>query len=319
MKYFIIIFFFFIKIFSFAQYPPAAGLPGSTAIFADSSIIVNWAKSCKVQRGFVDISSNSDSLVSNGFENDAIGKADNITVSLGDSGSAVLTFNPPLTNGNGFDFAVFENSFDGAFIELAFVEVSSDSINWFRFPSESVTQVDSQVTTFGILEPTKINNLAGKYKALFGTPFDLQELNGKPFLNIDSVTFVRIVDVIGSISDNYATYDSDGNKINDPFPTPFYTSGFDLDAIGVINEKTQNIYNNKLNNVSIYPNPVKDFVNIYFKGFCNFEIIDIYGKKLVTGSFFNHINIFTNELQPGVYVLKVYFENKYFTSNIIKY
>ncbi|PIX36182.1 MAG: secretion protein, partial [Bacteroidetes bacterium CG_4_8_14_3_um_filter_31_14] len=303
----------------FAQYPPAAGLPGSTAIFADSSIIVNWAKSCKVQRGFVDISSNSDSLVSNGFENDAIGKADNITVSLGDSGSAVLTFNPPLTNGNGFDFAVFENSFDGAFIELAFVEVSSDSINWFRFPSESVTQVDSQVTTFGILEPTKINNLAGKYKALFGTPFDLQELNGKPFLNIDSVTFVRIVDVIGSISDNYATYDSDGNKINDPFPTPFYTSGFDLDAIGVINEKTQNIYNNKLNNVSIYPNPVKDFVNIYFKGFCNFEIIDIYGKKLVTGSFFNHINIFTNELQPGVYVLKVYFENKYFTSNIIKY
>jgi len=319
MKILSIVLLLFITIFSFAQYPPAAGLPGSTAIFADSSIIVNWAKSCKVQRGFVDISSNSDSLVSNGFENDAIGKADNITVSLGDSGSAVLTFNPPLTNGNGFDFAVFENSFDGAFIELAFVEVSSDSINWFRFPSESVTQVDSQVTTFGILEPTKINNLAGKYKALFGTPFDLQELNGKPFLNIDSVTFVRIVDVIGSISDNYATYDSDGNKINDPFPTPFYTSGFDLDAIGVINEKTQNIYNNKLNNVSIYPNPVKDFVNIYFKGFCNFEIIDIYGKKLVTGSFFNHINIFTNELQPGVYVLKVYFENKYFTSNIIKY
>jgi len=319
MKILSIVLLLFITIFSFAQYPPAAGLPGSTAIFADSSIIVNWAKSCKVQRGFVDISSNSDSLVSNGFENDAIGKADNITVSLGDSGSAVLTFNPPLTNGNGFDFAVFENSFDGAFIELAFVEVSSDSINWFRFPSESVTQVDSQVTTFGILEPTKINNLAGKYKALFGTPFDLQELNGKPFLNIDSITFVRIVDVIGSISDNYATYDSDGNKINDPFPTPFYTSGFDLDAIGVINEKTQNIYNNKLNNVSIYPNPVKDFVNIYFKGFCNFEIIDIYGKKLVTGSFFNHINIFTNELQPGVYVLKVYFENKYFTSNIIKY
>jgi len=273
MKYFIIIFFFFIKTFGFAQYPPAAGLLGSTAIFADSSIIVNWAKSCKVQRGFVDISSNSDSLVSNGFENDAIGKADNITVSIGDAGSAVLTFNPPISNGNGFDLAVFENSFDGNFIELAFVEVSSDSIHWERFASVSLTQTDSQITTFGILEPAKINNLAGKYKALFGTPFDLQELNGKPFLNIDSVTFVRVVDVVGCISDNYTTYDSDGNKINDPFPTPFFTSGFDLDAIGVINEKTQNIYNNKLNNVSIYPNPVKDFVNIYFNGFCNFEII----------------------------------------------
>ena len=32
----------------------------------------------------------------------------------------------------------------------------------------------------------------------------------------------------------YASYDSQGNIINDPFPTPFETGGFDLDAIGVI-------------------------------------------------------------------------------------
>lgn len=319
MKLLLLILFAFFAIFGFAQYPPAAGLPGSTAIFTDSSIIVNWAKSCKVQRGFVDISSNSDSLVSNGIENDAIGKADNITVSLGDAGSAVLSFNPPLTNGNGFDFAVFENSFDGNFIELAFVEVSSDSIHWYRFNAVSLTQTDSQITTFGTLEPAKLNNLAGKYKAMYGTPFDLEELSGKPFLNIDSVSFVRVVDVVGSLSDNYATFDFYGNKINDPFPTPFFTGGFDLDAVGAINEKPQSIENNKLNNLNIYPNPVKDFVNIYVNGSYHYEVIDIYGKKLITGSFCNHINILTNQWQSGVFVLKVYSENKYFTSKIVKY
>lgn len=319
MKIFSIVLLLFITIFGFAQYPPAAGLPGSTAIFADSSIIVNWAKFCKVQRGFVDISANNDSLVSYGLENDAVGKADNYTVSIGDAGVAVLSFNPPISNGNGFDFAVFENSFDGNFLELAFVEVSSDSVNWYRFDANSLTPTDSQITTFGTLDPTKINNLAGKYKALYGTPFDLQELDGKPLLNIDSVSFIRVIDVIGSILENYATFDSDGNKINDPFPTPFFTSGFDLDAVGVINEKTQSVENNNVNRINIFPNPVKDFVNICFNGFCNYEIIDIYGKTIKTGSFFNHIYMLTNDWYSGVFVLKIYSENKYFTSKIIKY
>ncbi len=319
MKIFSILLLLFIATFSFAQYPPAAGLPGSSAIFADSSSIVNWAKTCKVQRGFVDISANNDSLVSYGLENDAVGKSDNYTVSLGDAGIAVLSFNPPIVNGNGFDFAVFENSFDGNFLELAFVEVSSDSINWYRFNAVSLTPTDSQTTTFGILEPTKINNLAGKYKVLYGTPFDLQELNGKPLLNIDSVSFVRIVDVVGSISENYATYDYEGNKINDPFPTPFFTSGFDLDAVGVINEKTQSIENNNVHKFNVFPNPIKDVVSIFFNGFCNFEIIDIYGNNVKTGSFFNSIKFPTNDWQSGVFILKIFNKNESFTSKIIKY
>jgi len=45
---------------------------------------------------------------------------------------------------------------------------------------------------------------------------------------------VRVVDVIGSILSAYATHDSVGHVVNDPWPTPFDTGGFDLDAIGVL-------------------------------------------------------------------------------------
>ena len=53
-------------------------------------------------------------------------------------------------------------------------------------------------------------------------------------LDINNITHVKIIDVIGSINQSYASYDSQGNIINDPFPTPYETGGFDLDAIGVI-------------------------------------------------------------------------------------
>src|ERR1700690_1927855 len=46
------------------QYPPPAGYPGTTAMSADSSAFVGWAKSCTVVRGFIDIADTA--LVYNG-------------------------------------------------------------------------------------------------------------------------------------------------------------------------------------------------------------------------------------------------------------
>ena len=43
-----------------------------------------------------------------------------------------------------------------------------------------------------------------------------------------------VVDVVGSIDPAYATYDSQGHAINDPWPTAFASSGFDFDAVGVL-------------------------------------------------------------------------------------
>ena len=239
-----------------AQFAPPAGQEGTTAISANSNVFVAWASNGVVERGPMDISEPELGEASFGTDSLAKGKSDGAVVSLGDGGNAILTFKIPIVNGEGADFAVFENSFLDDFLELAFVEVSSNGFHFIRFESTSNTQTEEQVGTFGSLDATQINNLAGKYRGGFGTPFDLEELKDAPELDVNNIKAIRIVDVVGNILEEYATYDINGNPINDPWPTPFETSGFDLDAVGVIHDKehTLVIENNK-SSMNIYPNP----------------------------------------------------------------
>lgn len=223
-----------------AQYAPQAGISGSTAVPAASHLIYSWATGCQVKRGLADIGNPGGGYVSAGDSSMAIGPSDGTIVSLGDSGVAVLTFARPLYNGPGPDFAVFENGFinpvngEEAFSELAFTEVSSDGVYFFRFPAASLTTDTVQVPGAGVyLNARRLNNLAGKYAGGYGTPFDLQELAGTPGLDIDRITHVRLVDVIGAVG-AAASLDASGRKINDPFPTPWPGGGFDLDAVGVL-------------------------------------------------------------------------------------
>lgn len=260
-----------------AQFEPGAGEPGSSAIHKDSSIFVEWATECTVQRGYVKISDTAfmyegNNYATHGEASDAAGKADGIVVSLGDSGIAVLQCAHPITNLEGFDFAVFENGFRAQespyqyFLELAFVEVSSDGERFVRFPAYSNTPVAPQVSTFGQIDPTLIHNLAGKYEVSYGTPFDLEELKDSTGIDIGNITHVKIVDVVGSVQAEYAGLDVQGRRVNDPWPSPFATGGFDLDALGVIH--THNILREESGKrigypVKIYPNPVRagEYVN----------------------------------------------------------
>jgi hypothetical protein len=144
-------------------------------------------------------------------------------------------FSDPIINGPSWDFAVFENAFNDTFLELAFVEVF-DGDTWARFPTNSLTQTTTQIDqanpTDNGVDPTDVDGFAGKYRASFGTPFDLSVLIGTPGLDLDHIVAVRVVDVVGSIDPDFARRDSFNRIINDPWPTPFNTGGFDLDAIG---------------------------------------------------------------------------------------
>lgn len=249
---------------AFAQFAPQAGIAGTSAIHKDSSIFINWATACTITRGWQNIADQSLGIAQVGDSTYVPGPAANGIVSLGDGGQAVVTFAHPIVNGNGYDFAVFENGFidqtlkpGTAFLELAFVEVSSDGVNFFRFPAICNNDSTAQIGSFEGTDATKINNLAGKYLANYGTPFDLNELSGIAGLDINNITHVRIIDVVGSLDARYASRDSEGKRINDPWPTPFAQSGFDLDAVGVIHQNQQvglaNI--NLANALAIYPNP----------------------------------------------------------------
>lgn len=233
----------FPALFAQGQFPPAAGQAGSTAIAIDSAIIQSWASGIELVRGYIQISdtsiySSGSNKATFGHSSNALGVAEgNSTevVSLGDGGMATLTFDRLIVDGPGADFAVYENSFGDTFLELAFVEVSSDGINFSRFPSVSLTQSETQIGAWDEIDPTNIHNLAGKYRQGFGTPFDLSELEYNPQVDVNAIRFVRIIDVTGSIAPEYTSLDSQGNIINDPFPTPFNSGGFDLDGVAVIN------------------------------------------------------------------------------------
>jgi hypothetical protein len=224
-----------------------AGPYTETGIPGNSPSILGWATGVvSVNRGPVDITVPGGAKATYGDASSALGPADATSdnpypvISLGDGGSITLSFSIPIANGPGADFAVFENAFTttgGSYSELAFVEVSSNGTDFFRFPSVSLTQTTTQVGSFGVLDPTDIHNLAGKDVAGVGTLFDLSDLGnvGGLLLDLNSIRYVRLVDVVGSIDPLYATKDSLGNVINDPWKTNFTTGGFDLDAVAVLN------------------------------------------------------------------------------------
>ncbi len=306
IKPLLIITFILSSILGYTQFPPAAGQEGSTAISKDSSVFIGWAVMCSVERGYLDISVPDSGFVSHGEVSNTLGQADNIVLSLGDGGIATLGFHVPIYNGEGFDFCVFENALNDTFLELAFVEVSSDGENFFRFPATSLTQTETQTETFGATMPEEINNLAGKYRLLYGTPFDLEEMKNIPGLNVDSITQIRIIDVVGSINDDFSTYDSQGNKINDPWPTPFASGGFDLDAVGVIhNLFNQDINENKDPDFKVFPNPVIDYLTFESKKNYHIELLTI-GGSLLYQIDSRKVLIRMDNYPQGIYLLKIF-------------
>lgn len=315
---------------SFAQFPPPAGQPGSTAIHKDSPVFVGWATGCTVLRGYQDISNPTLGYADTGDSTSTLGKPGvNGLVSLGDGGFAIVTFDAPVFNGPGWDFAVFENSFSDDFLELAFVEVSSDGINYFRFPATSLTQDSTQTDSFGSTDATKVNNLAGKYRAPYGTPFDLDDLKDEPGLDVNNITHIKIMDVVGSINEAYATFDHNGNKVNDPWPTPFPSSGFDLDAVGVIHQLNTGVHDLIANNLQfeVFPNPVqsRSTVKFYTEDFstATLSIFNLMGKEIfrfdrnekVFGM--NEILLPVLDVPAGTYIIKAETINSFGVKRII--
>ena len=236
---------------SFAgPFPPAAGLPNSTAIAANDPAIAGWASSYRdyIVGDNVDLQFQTP-LLALGPAGNASGNNNGFIfdiVSLGEGGSITLSFDQAITNGEGADFLVFENSFSDNFLELAFVEVSSNGIDFVRFDNISLTA--SPVGAFGNIDTTDILGYAGKYRGGFGTPFDLQTLADKvgsnPSLDIHYISHIRIVDING----NGSTVDSlaapaGPNPIYDPSPS-FGSAGFDLDAVAAMYFYEQNFQAN---------------------------------------------------------------------------
>lgn len=316
---------FILPVFVHAQsFHPAPGNSGTNAIKKDSSCFVSWASGGTVQRGYLDIADTTITIsgsnrASYGNLNLALGPATgSVTdvLSLGDSGVATLSFDQFIMDGPGYDFAVFENGFMDDYIEMAHVEVSSDGVHFFRFPSTTEVPTTVQASNATYTDCRMINNLAGKYRLGYGTPFDLSDLPNDPKLNKSAVTLVRIIDVIGAVS-GYVTTDQFGTTINDPYPTAFESGGFDLEAIGIING-TLGLPDLDVLNVQTFPNPAIDHVQIALNGEAELTLYSTDGRLILNKKHLDSSFISLEKLSPGVYYLQVNQNGKLQNLNILK-
>lgn len=173
-----------------------------------------------------------------------------------------------IRNVSGYDFVVFENSFLSGYntgggsvrgqmlAELGYVEVSSNGIDFVRFPAVSLTS--QQPGPYGTIEISDVFNLAGKHPNAYGictgTPFDLSELANHPLVldntvDINDICYVRIIDIPGNgdFKDaavehidpntwpNWDNFDSN-HPVYDAWVT-WGSGGLDLEAVGVLKEQ----------------------------------------------------------------------------------
>ncbi len=217
-----------------ATYAPAPPDPMTTAVAYNDPRIVNWATGVATYLPGTGVSDPKWMMPTQAFG--AAGTDTTAVVVLGNGGTITLTFAAPITDGASWDFAVFENSFaSDVFLELGFVEVSSDGSHFARFDSA----FQSAATPCGSCSGTaaEIGGLAGAYMVGYGTPFDLAALRNSPLVrdgsvDLTAIKYVRIVDIIG----DGTTLDSFGRGIVDPISSG-PTAGFDLDGIAVLNQK----------------------------------------------------------------------------------
>ena len=294
-----------------AQFDGPGGEPGSKSIKNDNPSIIAWASGAEVQLGLVQTNDSAAGFPTIGDSSDAMGPFDGGVLSLGDGGTVTLSFDDPIVNNSGYDFAVFENGFSvglSYYLELAHVEVSENGVDFIRFPSESLSDTGFQTDNFGYTDPTKLHNLAGKHQAPYGTLFDLEEVGLK------EVNYVRLVDVVGSVNDSFGSRDSKGRLINDPWPTPFASSGFDLDAVAVVNGSLLKKEEQTLNGVRIYPSLARVNQPIQIKGQegMSIEIFNQRGQAV--------LKTVDKELKldvPGFYFVRISVRDRVFTQKII--
>lgn len=219
------------------------------AIPAADSRFVEWANQIDPTRTRFAPEGSTSIDQSGGFN--SLGDLTSEQIAAGEQpGYLTVTTPSGIRNGPGADFAVFENGFvfpsdPYLFMELAYVEVSSNGDDFVRFPSISQNETFEGTfgQSFGTFDSRNVYNLAGKHAGGFGTPFDLVGLAADPLVaaglvDLDDIRYVKLVDIPGDGS----FFDSAGNGILDTWLTTG-SGGFDFQlgeglGVGVIHTAT---------------------------------------------------------------------------------
>ena len=209
-----------------ASFPGGAEDPARGALTAEDPRVIGWAEevtALTLGEGLAEGAARPE---------EALGVAEGHPVralSLGEGGRVTLRLSTPAADTPGADLGVFENSFNHTFLELGFVEVSSDGHTFARLPSAYLGE--ERLGPFGEQPPEQISGLAGSTQGGAAEGLDLASLAGHPavemgLINPQEINYIRVVDIIG----DGRAHDTLSRPIYDPYPTAL-SAGFDLDGV----------------------------------------------------------------------------------------
>jgi hypothetical protein len=228
-------------------------------------------------------------------------------LSLGLEGEIIVGFKGfSIIDGEGADFIIFENAFinpltQKVFAEPAAVSVSSDGINFYEFPFDSLSLEGCAGT-----QPTNGSQSPCEPAFCGGNAFDLAAIG------LNNISYIRIRDLSSMI-------------LNNP-QHPYYDaiiSGFDLDAVVGLHYQANHVSSVFFAESAQKPysiNTSAEFISIILTNLHSTSVsatlFDIYGRELSNGHSSGTINLNTNS-GNAVFLLKIEVENKIYFEKIL--
>lgn len=229
--------------------------------------------------------------------------AESDVLSLGIDGEIIIGVkNMVIYDGEGDDFIIYENAFKNQatkkiFAEPATVAVSEDGLNYIEFPHDDWTLEGCAGKT-----PTNGSRDPFTQDSSGGDGFDI----GK--LGLEKIRYIKITDISMVVT-------KDENH-------PYYfieamVTGFDLDAVACkyVYEADPALVQDNVDYISTYPNRIS--INSEFD--FEMQIFDIQGLLIEQIKNRGEYYYSTNDLVPGVYVIKFVSGNKTSTKLYLKY
>jgi hypothetical protein len=102
----------------------------------------------------------------------------------------------------------------------------------------------------------------------------------------------------------FGSRDAKNNLINDPYPTPYPSAGFDLDAIGVIHSEGLGLDEGTMP-VSLFPNPSTGIFTINASGENRVEVYSVKGENVVQHNFIDTTKVDLTAFPKGMYFILI--------------
>ncbi len=111
--------------------------------------------------------------------------------------------------------------------------------------------------------------------------------------------------------------DQYGHLINDPYPTPFESGGFDLDGVGIIHQKMLGIKDLQMY-IEVIPNPFHDQIKIITQGDFTYSLYSTDGTLVSTDNATDFCYLQASHLENGVYFLELRIGDNMIVKQLVK-